>query len=317
MKYLDFMTRTDPRTRTYRTFNWPILFICLFMLVGPLHALHENAAPGPEADPLGERTAGSQLTLFPAADPFRALLASVKEPRTHMTWQRLHIKEGDFNVGSVGFGESFGLFRWTAPENRYALQVGISGAVFAQFNLDAASMDLINADYIVGFPVTYRRGRWSGRMRLFHQSSHLGDEFLLFPQAIAVERINLSFEMLEYLGSFDWRQFRVYGGGGYIVHSDTPLDRYAVQAGMEYASDVRIWKSARLVGGVDLRWWDETAWDTNLSAKVGLEFLSPVLTGRSLQFLLQYFSGNLPYGQFYDLKAQYVGVGITFAFGQR
>jgi len=165
--------------------------------------------------------------------------------------------------------------------------------------------------------VAYRRGQWSGRIRLFHQSSHLGDEFLLFPQAIEVERINLSFEMVEGLASFDWRQFRIYGGGGYILHTDTPLDRYSVQAGIEYASDVHVWRSARLVGGLDLRWWDETAWDTSLSAKAGLEFRSPFSAGRSLQLLAEYFSGNLPYGQFYDLKASYVGMGITFAFGSR
>lgn len=31
------------------------------------------------------------------------------------------------------------------------LRLGISAAVFAHFNLDAPSLDLINPDYIVGF----------------------------------------------------------------------------------------------------------------------------------------------------------------------
>ena len=69
-----------------------------------------------------------------------------------------------------------------AGARKDAWQLSISGAVFAQFNLDASSMDLINADYIIGFPLSYRNGSWSARARLFHQSSHLGDDFLLQPQ---------------------------------------------------------------------------------------------------------------------------------------
>jgi len=57
--------------------------------------------------------------------------------------------------------------------------VSLFGAVFAQFNLDTPSFDLLNADYLVGPELTLRHGRWSGRVRFYHQSSHLGDEFLL------------------------------------------------------------------------------------------------------------------------------------------
>jgi len=45
-----------------------------------------------------------------------------------------------FNIGSVGFGESFGLVRQPGWGEEDAWQLSISGAVFAQFNLDASSM---------------------------------------------------------------------------------------------------------------------------------------------------------------------------------
>ncbi|MEK7826807.1 MAG: DUF1207 domain-containing protein [Thermodesulfobacteriota bacterium] len=79
----------------------------------------------------------------------------------------------------------------------------MSGAVLAQFNLDSSSNDLINADYVIGFPLSYRNGPWSERARLFHQSSHLGDEFLLLPQRpeLKVTRMNLNFETIELLGA--------------------------------------------------------------------------------------------------------------------
>ena len=53
------------------------------------------------------------------------------------------------------------------------------GNVYAQFDLNRPSYDLINADYLIGLPLTFRFDRFSGRARLYHQSSHLGDEFVL------------------------------------------------------------------------------------------------------------------------------------------
>ena len=81
--------------------------------------------------------------------------------------------------GAVGFGERWGIVRRPGERAGDGWQVGLSGGVFAQFDMDADSNDLINADYVIGFPLTWRHGAWSGRFNLYHQSSHLGDELLL------------------------------------------------------------------------------------------------------------------------------------------
>jgi hypothetical protein len=96
------------------------------------------------------------------------------------------------------------------------------------FNLDASSMDLINANYIIGFLISYRNGSWSVRMRLFHQSSHLGDELLLQPQNpdLKATRINLSFETIELLGAWEWEGFQFTAGPSYMLHTDSNLKRF-------------------------------------------------------------------------------------------
>ena len=76
-------------------------------------------------------------------------------------------------------------------------QISISGSVFAQFDLDVNSYDLLNADYIVGIPITMRTGAFSARLRLYHQSSHLGDEFLLREEDPTFVRENISYESAE------------------------------------------------------------------------------------------------------------------------
>jgi hypothetical protein len=91
-------------------------------------------------------------------------------------------------------------------------------------------MDLINADYIIGFPLSNRNGPWSARARLFHQSSHLGDEFLLQPQKpeLKATRINLSFETIELLGALEWEGLQFTAGPSYILHTNSDLERYSV-----------------------------------------------------------------------------------------
>ena len=294
--------------------------LIIALIVVPLSgaaAAAERPTPAAEGGrpAVGDPEAGGSVVFFPPSELFKAPLASPKEPRTHMTWLNLHIDAGSFNVGSVGFGESFGLVRWTGASADEGLQLGISGAVLAQFNLDSSSMDLINADYIIGFPLGYRRGAWSARARLFHQSSHLGDEFLLFPQPIGpVERINLSFETIELMAGYDWKALRLSAGGYYILHSDTPLERSAVQGGIDFLGPARWRLRVRPFASVFGHAWEETDWDIDLSAKAGLSMESPYGGKRAFQVYAQYFNGHLPFGQFYQERADFFGIGIGLRF---
>ena len=264
-----------------------------------------------------EPVASQETILFPEGPLFYAPLASPKEPRTHVTWLRLNLPGDSFNIGSVGFGDSFGLVRWAGWGEADAWQFGISGAVLAQFNLDSDSMDLINADYIIGLPLSYRNGPWSARARIFHQSSHLGDEFLLLPQRPELKqpRINLSFETIELLGGWEWEGIRLTAGPSYILHTDTPLKRYSVQGGIDYQSTKTVYKpTVHPFASVLCHAWEETDWNPDVNAKAGITIRSPYTEKRAIQFFAEYYHGNLPFGQFYKLRADYYGAGINVQF---
>ncbi len=121
-------------------------------------------------------------------------------------------------MGSVGLGQVFGLYRWPGKQNGDGWQLNFFGAAFSQFNMDASSDDLLNTDYLVGIPLTFRYGSLSGRMRLFHQSSHLGDEFIL--GGTSPNRVNLSVEVLDIILAKDIGNWRLYGGGATILRHD-------------------------------------------------------------------------------------------------
>jgi uncharacterized protein DUF1207/BON domain-containing protein len=262
---------------------------------------------------------GRTTVRFPAGDLFTTPLADQKQPRFHTTWQRWRTGTGTFQIASVGFGENFGLLRWPRGHPGDGWQLGISGAVFAIFNLDTSSMDLLNSDYYVGFPVSYRSGGFSGRIRLFHQSSHLGDEFLLRPQDTQPvppeQRINLSYEAVELLGSYERDGGRIYAGGTRILSIDpSGVGRSRLQAGVELRGNPVHWRTSRLIAGVDVEAWDETGWDRDWSVKAGLMFRSPYGDARSTQLLLEYYNGHAPHGQFFQVEVEYYGIGIAYAF---
>lgn len=263
-----------------------------------------------------EQIAVNETILFPQGQLFYPQMASPKEPRTHVTYLRLNLPDDSINIGSVGYGDSFGLVRWPGWGEKDTWQLSISGAIFAQFNMDDDS-DLINADYIVGFPLSYRNGPWSARARLLHQSSHLGDEFLLNPQRpeLRVTRLNLSFETIELLGALEWKGIQFTAGPSYILHTNSELERYSVQAGIDYQSREPVFKpTMRLFASVLCHSWEETDWNTDVNVKAGINIRSPYAEKRGIQIFGEYYHGNLPFGQFYDLRAEYYGVGINVSF---
>src|SRR5215831_9804380 len=141
------------------------------------------------AGPTIER--GKYIAL-PRGDVFCPLIADPKATRSFVAYQRGDETDLATDIAAVGIADQFPFFRLGATHIGNGLQLGLAGAVFAQFSLDSASYDLLNADYLIGLPLTFRVGPLSGRLRVYHQSSHLGDEFLLRPNPPT--RQNISFE---------------------------------------------------------------------------------------------------------------------------
>ena len=251
--------------------------------------------------------------VFPVGDLFRPLLADPKQPQFFVSINRFRSSGVRYTVASVGFGETFGMYRFFGSREGDGLQISMEGAIFAQFNLDTPSYDLINADYTIGIPVTYRHGDNSLRFRIYHQSSHLGDEFL---QSVnPPERVNLSYEAIELIYSREWRGWRVYGGGEYLIHKE-PGDIKPMSAhwGLEYRGSKPLVWNGRPIGGVDMKSFEEHKWAIDTSVKAGLEFGQPNPGQRRLRLMAEWYKGFDPRGQFYNNKVDYYGLGVSLGF---
>lgn len=250
---------------------------------------------------------------FPTGDVFSPIIADPKQPQFFMSLRTYDATFGNVTVGAVGYGETFGLFRRSSRRSGDGLQISIAGALFAQFNMDAESHDLVNADYTIGLPVTYRKGKTSGRARLYHQSSHLGDEFLL--NNLSQTRVNYSYEAMELLVARDIQPVRVFVGGEYFVNVDpSSFHRNMFHGGIDYRGPTRILNIGRLVGGVDWKSFEENDWSFSTSIVGGFEFGDPGAGRRHLRLLGEAYFGHAPNGQFYEDYIEYWGAGVYLGF---
>lgn len=266
--------------------------------------------PGPVSRLIG-LTGGAEP--FPTGDLFRPLIADPKQPQFFVSLNRFDSLGLRYTMASVGFGETFGFYKFYGSREGDGLQLSVVGGLFAQFNMSTPSLNLINADYTIGFPVTYRHGDNSLRLRLYHQSSHLGDEFLQGENP--PERVNLSYEAVELLYSREWRWFRIYGGGEYLLHKEPKdLEPLSGHWGIEYRGNRPLLWDGRPLCGVDVKSLAEHAWANDTSVKAGLEFGHANPGRRRLRLMAEWYQGFDPHGQFYNNKVEYYGLGVSLGF---
>lgn len=255
-----------------------------------------------------------ETTFLPTRDLFRPLIADPKEPRFYLSYRLFRFYSTKIHGAVGGYGEIFGLYRHANNSGGYSWQANFGGGAHAQFDLHTPSLDLVNTDYMIGFPFSFRKGSESYRVALYHQSSHLGDEFLLHN---TINRLELSFEAIEVLRSTEWEKWRVYYGGDYIVHQGpTNIKPASAQAGIEFYDTKSVLGRGRLVGGWDLKSDQAHEWALNSSIKCGLQFDSSTSNGRYIRLLVEGYKGFSPYGQFYTSTSRmtYVGIGLALGF---
>jgi hypothetical protein len=248
---------------------------------------------------------------FPKTLVFEPLKADPRWPAFSGTMQ-FYSRSRSNVVWAANFGESLPLVG-----NRGGLpwQFGLQAAVYTIWDLKTESNDLINLDFLVGFPYTWRRGRWSYMARIFHVSTHLGDEFLLANKDVG--RVNLSYEALDGKVSYDFDHgFRAYGGAGRMIRKYPPeIKPLFTQLGGEWLGPTFAGGILRPFAGADFQKHQENGWGaTGVSLRGGVQMQHRDMSTRRLQLLLEYYHGRDPNGQFYRNTVEEWGLGVHAYF---
>lgn len=216
----------------------------------------------------------------------------------------------------VTFGDQFPLYRW-ANFKGGDLQLEAEGGVFAVFDVYKKEFPLINADYYGGFPLTYAYGPWSYRLRLYHVSSHLGDEFLQDHDGF--DRKNKSFEAIDFSTDYQIaKNLRVYGVLGSVIHSDNEMGMKHLY--LEYGFEARGPRTdfKQLFGqpflAVHMQNWQENHFAQDITYALGYEWGKIYGIGRKIRVFLEYHQGFSPDGQFSRVRAKYIAFRLSYGF---
>jgi len=282
-------------------------------------ALLEHTTTPPEStDALLKSVPAGYGNMTPALRPesvFDPLLADPRWPHMAASYQQYENHANGKDIGAVSFGGRTALRKGETQQGD-PWELGIQAGVFAAFDMASDSQDLLNADYTVGFTLTGRRDDLSMLVRLLHQSSHLGDEFLL--ENPDVQRYNYSFESVDVIISRDFcdRTVRIYGGGRFRFDVDPgDLDHWSVQYGAEWSSGSTYANGLlRPIAATDLQHHQQNEWEADVSVRAGVQIEHPDFDGHIWQILAEYYNGHSPHGQFFADRVQYVGIGVHFYY---
>jgi hypothetical protein len=246
----------------------------------------------------------SGLVILAKDTLFRRLLADPKYPRFSASYQYYSSGADNYNTFKGAFGRPFSVIRGET-EGGMRWETGINAGVFSTFDLDINDFNMINADYWVGIPLTFQKGDHTLMFRIYHQSSHLGDEYMIFHPR--VKRVNLSYEVVDFLLSYDLSEHvRLYGGMGYRISGEpSGFGRVLYQAGAEFRAD-----SFRfpLVLAADFQSGEEWDYEPAISIVGGVE-LTPVV-----YITLDYYNGHSDNGQFYVNDVERYGISLRLYY---
>lgn len=251
--------------------------------------------------------AAAAVEAFPKKLVFEPLWADPRWPAFSGAMQR-HTRRRPNLLWAVTVGESFPL---VGNRGGDPWQFGLQAAVFTIWDVQSESQDLINADFIAGFPYTWRRGRWSYMARLFHVSSHLGDEFVLSNKS--VERLNLSYEAVDAKASYDFDGgLRAYAGAGRMIRKFPPdLKPLFAQLGGQWIGETFAYGILRPLAAADFQKHEQNGWGaTGVSLRGGVQMQNRDQRTRCIQFLAEYYRGHDPNGQFFRETVEEFGLGF-------
>jgi hypothetical protein len=256
--------------------------------------------------------AAAQTRILPRVPGFELPQAS---PRVHgLVGRILSARRGESDFGreaeaEVGVGENFpvlALRRGPRP-----VTLGFGTQVYGRFSLSDRKSALISNDWVVGLNTTAELGTWSVTGEVYHESSHLGDEY---SDRFGATRIDWTREVAAAWVTYGSGPVRVTGNLSYVLVDQLPLRR----PGAALAADFRgrpigsfLGGPVRPLAGVFFEGAAATHWRISSSAKLGISVAGPD-SGREIGVALIAHDGLSTQRQFFRHESRYIGMELRF-----
>jgi Protein of unknown function (DUF1207) len=257
----------------------------------------------------------SDRSFFPKKLLFKPLLFDPIEAQSYGYFTRKrterHSDSGLYAPFAVGFNKP--IYQWNEKK-----QLSMDIAVFTQFDMFGQDGKfhryLRNTDYKIGLSYVWQKSFWQFRLRGFHISSHLGDDYLLHNGLDVFKNNPVNYEQIDLITSYQKTNWRLYGGAGYVIRpSFRPGDerkRLSFQLGAIYEKKIKD-KNQSFVFGVDNRILEQNSFYPGTKVGSGIGFHLPNYE-KTFYVLVEVYNGHTPYGKFEAQKCRWIGLGFNF-----
>jgi hypothetical protein len=252
--------------------------------------------------------AGAQERLFPAVKSFELPEAS---PRAYglvaraLSTRRGESRFGAEREGEVVLGENFPLV--ALKRGPRSIVLGLGSQAYARFSLDDSKSALISLDWVAGLNTTALLGPWALTLQLYHESSHLGDEYA---DRFGVGRLDWSREVVAGWATYGSGDWRITGGASYVLDDGLSLPRTGAALGIDFRGNrqrARV-STVEPVIGLYTEATSATRWRFSHSAKLGVAFAGQGAPRLGLALIAH--DGLSTQRQFFREESQYIGLEL-------
>ena len=314
----DFIPPTAVEADPYPPAPTPAMAAATPPDVYPPVALSKKPLPGSLASEVDQYFAAKSLfryctwrdctvTALPSTLLWEPPLAIFREPRMAAVYTSLNNYRGPETL-ETSLGTTFGLFRFEPIGSDLKVQLDLFGVVHSRLSPD----DMMAQSYRFGFPVTFRRGAWTGKIGYEHTSDHLGDE-LIFATGRGFTRYSKN-ELVLALSRYFYDRLRVYGQWSYAGDQDLPaaFNRNRYDAGFEYYDHRPTGFHGTPFAAFNTTWRGELNHVPITQSQLGWLWRNPEQRLASFRLFGTYYSGGSPYGQFFlDRREHWWGIGMA------
>ncbi len=186
--------------------------------------------------------------------------------------------------------------------------IGLTIRVGGRFSLDDPKSSLISNDWVVGIHGVFDRGPWRVATELFHESSHLGDEYA---ERFGSRRVDWTREVAALWIRRQAGPIALHGTAGYTLIDALPLRRGSAGLGADYRGHFgsALGGAVRPVVAVFSEAQGYADWKVTTTGRAGLELERD---GRRLAVSLIGLAGTSTQRQFYDRSSRYWGFELRF-----
>ncbi|MEO1257824.1 MAG: DUF1207 domain-containing protein [Bacteroidota bacterium] len=257
----------------------------------------------------------SKITFLPSDRLFQPIIFDPTESQAYGTiapyWEEGNYTDDLYLPFGMGFYKGF--LRWNTGRPS---EIGFDFSAHTQFiwteNDGKIERNLLNSDFKVSVMWNKQlNDQHSYRLRFYHVSSHLGDDYVIRNGITSFFPNPNNYEQLDFTWSFIKNVTRYYAGLGMVVRPETIRKRFSSQFGSQLEKPLSTKWPLGITAGFDLKILEQHDFNPSVKAAFGLRI------GQSdkmpLRIVAEYYRGNLPYSPFEFMRVQWIGAGLYFS----